>query len=97
MTPRSEKQIDEIYEVLMGDPIKGIPGLFHRHNRIVEDLYGIGMDGKEIEGKKNTISLRISNLENNQKKVIWTITGVCGAFTAIKLGCVALFTKIFER
>ena len=67
MSPESEQKLAKIYEVLMGDPINGKLGYFHTHNQIMEDMYGKGADGVELKGKKNTVLIRISTLEENSR------------------------------
>ena len=96
MKSDSEK-ISDIHELLLGDPTEGKLGLIHHHNRMFEDLYGVGSDGKEIESKKNTVLIRLSAVEDNQKKVMWLFGGVLAACAAIKLGIATLITKVFEK
>ena len=90
------KKVDEIHHALIGDPFKGVEGIVTQHNMVMEDMYGIGPDGKPIEGKHNSALKRISNLEEKQNKVLYVFTGVVGLAVAIKLGITVLFEKVFK-
>ena len=92
----SEK-LTAIHEVLLGDPTRGRLGLIHHHNQVMIDLYGIDPNGEEIDSKKNTILLRLSSVEDRQKKAIWVITGLIAAFTIAKSGCVVAWEKLIGK
>jgi hypothetical protein len=91
------KMTKVIYKCMVGDPISGVPGFLQNHNRLVGDMYGIDPDGKPIEGKKNTIKERVSDLESNQKKVVWFVAGVVALYTAVKIGIAEFFGRLFEK
>lgn len=102
MTPQQpefvalNRKVNEIHAALIGDPLKGIDGIVTWQNTMKEDLYGIGPDGRPIEGKNNTALKRISNLEEKQNKVLYVFTGVVGLAVAIKLGITVLVEKVFK-
>jgi len=87
---------DRILIALLGDALEGKNGIIHYHNQMVEDNYGIGPDGKPIEGKRNTVLNRISQLEGNQSMIKWVITGVVGFGIAMKVGLIELIGKVFK-
>jgi hypothetical protein len=93
----SDEKISKIYDAMMGDPEKGISGMFAQHHQVMEDLYGVGAGGLPIDGKKNFLLKRISKLEENQKKVWWVVIGICSAFTAAKVGINTFIENIFNK
>jgi hypothetical protein len=91
------KNVEEIRAALIGDPLEGRNGIIHYHQKMVDDLYGLDPEGRPIEGKTNTVLMRLSSLEEKQKKALWTFTGIVGMAVAIKFGLAAVFGKIFDK
>jgi hypothetical protein len=103
MTPQQPEfialveSVKRIEQALLGDGFTGRKGIIHYHDQTIEDLYGIDSDGKPIKGKSNTVLNRISDLEDNQKKVFWIFGGVLAALTAIKLGWTTIVERFFSK
>jgi hypothetical protein len=91
------KKVEEIHTALIGDPLNGRNGMMHYYGKTIEDLYGVDPAGDPIEGKRNTVMERLSNLEDKHKKVLWVFTGIVGVSVAIKFGLTAIFGKIFDK
>lgn len=91
------KSVNRIEAALLGDAMQGRKGIIHFHDQMAEDLYGVGPDGKPIEGKSNTLLNRMSDMEDKQKKAIWIFGTIIAIITAIKVGWAALVEKIFEK
>lgn len=91
------RDVKEIRSALLGDAFTGRKGIIHFHDLLTQDVYGVGSDGRPIEGKSNTLLSRISALEDNQKKAIWIFSGLLLAFTAAKVGLTALIDRIFNK
>ena len=103
MTPQQPEFIkltDDIAEIkyaLLGNALSGRKGIIHYHDLLVEDMYAIGSDGQPIEGKKNTIPLRVSAIEDRQKRALWIFSGIAIAFVAAREGISALIDKLWSK
>lgn len=102
MTPENpafvqlSKSVEEIRSALLGDDMNGRKGIIHFHDLMREDLYGLGTDGRAIEGKKNTLLLRVSDLEDGRKKAKWVFGGFILAALGAKFGITALIEKYWK-
>lgn len=102
MTPENpafvklSESVEQIRSALLGNDMEGRKGIIHFHDLMREDLYGLGSDGKAIEGKKNTLLLRVSDLEDGRKKAKWLFGGALVAALAAKFGISALLEKYFK-
>jgi len=92
------KNVSEMKDALLGNPMRGEPGIIQGHHRMMEDLYGIRADGSvDKESKKNCLLTRQSRSEDKQNKVFWIFSGIVAAITAAKIGVSALIAKMFDR
>lgn len=91
------RSVEEIRTALLGNAMEGRKGIIHFHDKMAEDLYGVGSDGEPIEGKSNTLMSRMSNMEDRQKKAWWVFSGIVLAITAAKVGISAIIDKIFGK
>lgn len=89
--------VKAIKAALIGDPLTGRVGIVPQHNRMMEDVYGLDSHGVEMESKKNTLLLRVSELEDGRKKAKWVFSGIVGLALAIKFGISALLDKMFSK
>jgi hypothetical protein len=75
--------VTEIKEALLGNALKGKLGVLHHHNQMYADLYGIAAHGEKSDSSvHNSILSRMSQVEDNQKKLVWMGAGIgAGAAT----------------
>lgn len=103
MTPQQpefiklSESVEEIRAALLGDAMNGRRGIIHYHDQMAEDLYGVDSHGKPIEGKHNTVLLRLSEVEDKQKKAIWIFSGIAVAIVSAKAGISAFLERIFSK
>lgn len=90
------ESVEEIRKALLGDDFGGRKGIIHYHDLMVEDLYAIDSNGKSIEGKKNTLLLRVSDLEDGRKKAKYVFGGFLAAALGAKFGITALIEKYWK-
>lgn len=98
--PAFQNLVDDvkvIKDALVGDPLTGRVGIVPQHNQMMEDVYGKDPHGVEIESKKNTLLLRVSDLEDKHKMIKWVVTGAIALALMIKFGISALIDKIWSK
>lgn len=93
----AKADIKAIKDAMVGDELSGRVGIVPWHNRMKEDLYGVDTHGNEIESKKNTLLLRVSDIEDTQKKAKWWFSGIVTLALAIKFGISALIEKLWSK
>lgn len=86
----------EMKSALCGDALTGKIGYLGQTHKMMEDLYGLDSHGEPIESKKNTLLLRMSDVEDRNKKVKWIIGGALGLYLLARFGVAALWDKMMK-
>jgi hypothetical protein len=94
---RLAKKVDDIHLAMVGDELKGIKGVVSWNNKMKEDLYGVDANGEEMESKKNTVLIRLSDLEDSRKQIKWFIVAIVTIVSAVKFGIGTLWEKMWSK
>ena len=94
MTESEEQElitsVREMKVALMGDLRGTTEGALHSIVRLRSDV-------NDVRIQENRIQIRVTAIEENQRKVWWGVVGICAAFMSVKVGVMELMKSIFSK